>query len=190
VLHAAAPQFLARDDLAAVAATPAVLVGGGAVFELHLYDGTTRLHGSGGVSASVHEGVDVAVLPEIHGEARDWLYVSPQVPGNHEIRLACAGEQFATTVVAAVEDDAIAEVRLHGGEDDAADGAWVPLVARAYGQDREPIHGVTFAWDVAGELADERGELWRYRVDRDERQTLAVRYGAHEVGTTIHAAKK
>lgn len=190
VLQAAAPMFVDRDDLATVAATPSVLVDGTAWFEVHLYDGSTRLHGTGGLSVRAEEKLALEVLSTFHDEARDWLKVSPLALGNHEVRLACAGETFATTVVAAVPGEAIGRLRLHGGEDDtAADGDWVPLAVQAYDVDDQPIHGVTFAWELGGEVADIEGELWRYQVDRDQRRFLAVRYGEHEVAATIRAAK-
>ena len=188
VLQAAAPMFVDRDDLATVAATPAVLVDGTAWFEVHLYDGSTRLHGTGGLSVRADEELSLEVHSQFHDEAREWLKVSPLALGNHEVRLACAGETFATTVIAAVPGDAIGRVRLHGGEDDAAaDGDWVPLAVQAYDADDQPIHGVTFAWELGGEVADVEGELWRYRVDREERRVLTVRYGEHEIAATIRA---
>lgn len=190
VLHAAAPQFVERDDLAVVSATPSVIVDGSALFEVQLYDGATRLHGSGGLSASAEPAVDVAVLASFQGETREWLQVSPKAIGNHEVRLAAAGESFATTVIAAVGSETIADVRLHGETDDGVgDGEWVPLVAQAYGHDHQPIHGVAFAWELGGHAADGGGELWRYKVDRHQQQTLSVRFGAHEVDATIHAAE-
>lgn len=188
VLHAAAPQFVERDDLAVASATPSVIVDGSALFEVQLYDGATRLYGSGGLSASAEPAVDVAVLASFQGETREWLQVSPKAIGNHEVRLAAAGESFATTVIAAVGAETIADVRLHGETDDGVvDGEWVPLVAQAYGRDHQPIHGVAFAWEVAGQTADGGGELWRYEVDRQQQQKLWVRFGAHEVDATIHA---
>jgi hypothetical protein len=190
VLHGAAAPFVERDDLAEVSATPYVLASGTAAFEVRLYDGTTRLYGHGGLSAHAEPGVDVDVLDVLHEESRDWLVVTPHSPGNHEIRLLADGVSFATTVVAAVGDEMISDVRLHGGDDDVADdGEWVPIIAQAYGPHHEPIHGVTFAWELAGELADDGGELWRYRVDRRARHELAVRHGIHQVAATIHAAK-
>jgi hypothetical protein len=190
VLHAAAPQFVERDDLAVVSATPSVIALGSALFEVQLFDGATRLHGSGGLSASADAAVDVRVLATFHGETREWLQVSPNAVGNHEVRLAAAGESFATTVIAAVDAVAIADVRLHGEADDAAgDGEWVPLVAQAYGHDHQPIHGVAFAWELAGETRGGGGELWRYQVDRDQQQRLSVRFGDHAVDAMIHAAE-
>ena len=190
VLHAAAPQFVDRDDLAVVAATPSVLVDGTAWFEVHQYDGSTRLYGAGGLSVHAEDDIDLEVVSSLHDEAREWLKVSPLALGNHEVQLACAGETFATTVIAAVPGEAIGRVRLHGGDDEgAADGDWVPLAVQAYGVDDQPIHGVTFAWELGGELAEIEGELWRYRVDRAQRRTLAVRYGEHEVQATVRAAE-
>lgn len=191
VLHGAAAPFVARDDLASVSATPYVLASGSAVFEVQLYDGNTRLFGHGGLSVQAEPGVDVDVIDEFHGESRDWLVVSPHALGNHELRLVADGDLFATTLIAAVGDEMISDVRLHGVDDDAVDdGEWAPIVARAYGPDGEPIHGVTFAWELAGELADDGGDLWRYRVDRRERHELAVLHGAHRVVAEIHAAKR
>ncbi len=190
VLHAAAAPFVERDDLASVSATPYVLGSGTAVFEVQLHDGVTRLYGRGGLSASAEPEVDVDVIDSFHGESREWLVVSPHALGNHEIHLFGGGEAFATTVIAAVGEEMISDVRLHAVDDDAKDdGEWVPIVARAYGPDDEPIHGVTFAWELAGELADDGGELWRYRVDRRERHELSVRHGVHAVAAKIHAAR-
>lgn len=189
MLHAAAPQFVDRDDVAAVAGTPSVLAGGTATFEVQLSDGATRLHGAGGLQASVGAGVDAEIVPTWFDERRDWLRVTPHEPGTHAIALAADGEPFAATIVAAVDVTAIAEVRLHGEEpSDPDDGAWVPLVGQAYDGIAQPVHGVALAWDLGGIPLDVAGELVRYRVDRRQRRTLTARFGAHEVAATVHAA--
>jgi len=190
VLHAAAPQFVQRDDANAIAGTPAVLAEGTAMFEVRLYDGATRLHGSGGLSAHGGDGVDAAMVPTWFDEGRDWLRVIPSRLGTHEITLSANGEPFASTTVAAVAAEEIAEVRLRGEEPrSSGDGEWVPLAAQAVDGRNQPIHGVPYAWALSGTSVDLGAELFRYRIDRSHRRTLTASFGAHVVSATIHAAE-
>jgi hypothetical protein len=184
-LAAAAPLFLRRHDVDPVVDDARVLTGGLATFQVRYFDGDTSLAGSGALT--VHD--DVATVDRtLWDEERDWLRIAPTDAGVHEIELVAGGEPFTTIAITAVEPDAVADIELRGqDEGHHDDGDWLVVIAQAFDDAGERIFGVEYDWEIAGAPQSERGDMYRYELDRSQRKTAIARFDGNEVSAVIHA---
>lgn len=184
-LAAAAPLFLGRKDVVAHVERAQVLVEGLATFQVRYFDGDTPLAGSGALTV---RGEGSSVERTVWGEERDWLRLQPLESGEHAVQLLAGGEPFASVAYDAVDDDAVADIELHGSnESNASDRDWLVVIAQALDDDGERIFGIDFDWQIAGIDQSETGDMYRYEYDRRQAKTAIARFDDLEVSAEIHA---
>lgn len=175
VLRAAAPLMLDRPDVPSEVEDVQLVRDGEAVFQVEYFDGVTRLHGSGALGVSAHDGLGASVTREHLAEDRDWLWLQGTVLGRREVTLSAGGEEFATVAGNVVDASAIVEVDLFGqDESHAAVDAQLVVIARASDVAARPVWGAAFDWTLAGGEVEAEGDLFRYAYAPGDEHPLEV----------------
>lgn len=185
-LFAAPIYALDNPDFRGETPRPRLLVGGVASFAVEFLRDDLRLQGSTALRAKGSRGLEAAVEGSELAHNRNWLRVAASALGRHEVEL-WVGEALVERIdVEAVGPGAIAGLELIDGDADTPDelaGEWL-VVAQAVSEDKEPIYGVDFEWELPGRAFEVPGDIFVYEHDVEGSfQRLTAR--AYGVSSTL-----
>ncbi len=187
----AGPLFIGADrDEYRVGGSVNVLVGGTATFLVEYEDRQGRhLNGNGVLEVGdPGDGIDAYADQTYLFEDREWLVVTPTMPGDHVVTLSVAGHVIGTVTVRAVQPEDVAFIELRPeSEKGHSNGDWVAVLALGYTDSGDPIYGIEFDWEVNGWPKPGEGDLYRYELDRRDRSTLLAEYRGKTQSTDIHS---
>lgn len=199
-LWAAGPLLVTRSDLDAQTEQPQILAGGTATFQVRYFAGQTPLHGQGALRVESTEALSAEAVGTVLFEDREWLRITPHSDhdqdheqdqaGTATLELATPAGSFQTLTVEVVAEEAIADVALHGSDEQGRE-AGDPLVvyAQAYDEDDAPIYGVEYEWSLDGHAEPGTGDLFRYDFDPSRREELVARHGDLDALAEISAGE-
>ncbi|MBK8259350.1 MAG: hypothetical protein IPK82_42685 [Polyangiaceae bacterium] len=165
-----------------------VLQGGTATFQVVSMSGGKRLSGAGAITASASSELSINVEQTLLAEDRDWLQVTAEQLGEHEVQISSAGVPVSTIVIEVVDEGAVDSIELAGpSEKSAQDGETLTVVGVAKDADGETVYGVDFDWDLDGVEEPGEGDLFRYTFDKDRPRRLTAHFGDKSGGLDIHA---
>lgn len=166
------------------------LVGESAAFLVRFRDAGGRLlhgHGALGVEASAEAGA--STTRTFLGERRDWLVVTPNVEGDHEVRISAGGLPVDAFLVTAVLPPAVANVVVEGQlEQGHRDGDCLVLVAHAEDVDGRPIYGIDYTWDIDGAGLTGFGDVLHYDYDASSPVMVGATFASDRAEAMIHAS--
>lgn len=197
ILRAAGPLFLRDEDRAPseVDASPQVLSGGTATFEVEWYRDGQRLYGAGALEpTSESEGVsDLWSRRNVLSEDRDWmtLTATPAMGGTiAPVDIRANGEVIGTVEFELEDSETIDHLTLTGqSESGREDGDKVVVLAQALDADDETIWGTAFDWDLNGATEPGEGDLFRYKFERSKWSTLAASFDGQRVEMDIQGVE-
>lgn len=189
-LMAAGPMLADRPDLDPQVVRPQILEGGTATFLVQYFDGQTRLHGQGALRVESTDALSVEPVGTVLFEDREWLRITPNEQGTATLDLATPAGTFQTLTVDVVDDLDIADMDLHG-RDEQGKEAGDPMVvyAQAYDEDGQYIFGVEYEWSIDGEAEPGAGDLFRYDFDPNRREDLLAVHGDLDAIVEISAGE-
>lgn len=189
-LLAAGPLLVGRSDLDPRTEQPQILDGGTATFQVRYFAGQTRLHGQGALRVESTEALSAEAVGTVLFEDREWLRITPHQTGTATLPLATDAGPFQTLTVEVVDEDAIADVALHGGDErDRKAGDPMVVVAQAYDEDDRSIYGVEYEWSLDGHAEPGTGDLFRYDFDPSRREELVALHGDLDAHVEISAGE-
>ena len=164
-----------------------VLEGGEATFLVQWYAGTAPLFGTGALEATAEGELDVDAHRSTLFDEREFLTVRPEETGATDVALFADGIEIEEVEIEALDEDEIATVRIHAGEEDAAQpGDTVHLLAHATDDGGRPIYGVGFDWSYDGHHEPGQGDLYQYTYDHREEHDVSARFDGLVDKVEIH----
>jgi len=186
-LHASGPMFV---DLEGSTTAPRVLVDGTATFQVRYFDGDERLWGNGTLSIDASPALAAQTDLTFLFENREWVRVSPDAPGVHDLDLYVDGVLARTVSIEAVDASAVDDVRIFGRDESGAhQDDWLVLLAQSYDEDNERIYGVEYFWEIDGVLQFGEGDLYRYQFDRHRESTVLAEFDGHVAEVTANVGE-
>lgn len=189
-LLAAGPILSEQLDDIGHTARPKILEGGTATFLVSYFHGETSLSGNGALIVSSDEGLSLEVVQTVVFEDREWLRITANSLGVHDIELATPAGMFETVTVETVDEEAVIDVALLGSDEtDIEKGTPLLVYAQAYDEDDDLIFGVEYEWSLADGLEPGTGDLFSYNYDEDHREDLVARHGDLDATVEIRAGE-
>jgi hypothetical protein len=186
-LHASGPMFV---DLDGTTESPKVLLDGTATFQVRYFDGDERLWGNETLSIVADPALDAETDRTFLFENREWVRVTPEAVGTHEIDLYVDGVLLETASFEVVDASTVDDVRIFGRDESGAhDEDWLVLLAQSLDEDGERIYGVEYSWEINGVLQFGEGDLYRYQFDRDRESTVVAEYDGHVAEVTANVGE-
>lgn len=190
-LFAAPIYALDNPDFRGETPRPRLLAGGLATFAVEFLRDDVRLQGSTSIRAVGSAGLDAAVQGSEVAHNRNWLQVSAATVGRHSVEL-WLGETLVEQVdVEGVGPGAIAGIELIDADADTPDelaGEWL-LVAQAVSEDKQPVYGVDFEWNLPGRGFEVPGDVFVYEHDEEEKfQRVTARAYGVEAAISVRVA--
>jgi hypothetical protein len=178
-LLAHGPLILGRPELQEDWDEIRVVVGGSATFEVEWFEGNTRLHGHGALSATTTGDVTVEPRRTFLFEDREWVTFTPRSEGTHEVTLRANGQAVRTVRIVAVDESELDRVELYGmDESRARRGQLLTVLAQGYDAEGRALFGVEYQWTLDGDLEGGFGDLYRYEFVPGEYHMLEAFHGA------------
>ncbi len=181
-----------NSDEALVEGPIRILAGGMGTFLIRYYDGDDRLYGNGVLEARAaddSQDIGLEARQSYLSENREWLSISPHIPGVYDVELFAGDIPVGQGVVEAVDVDEIDQIILLGqSEIWAQDDDWLTVLAQAYDSSGNPIYGAEYIWDIDGELDTEMGDLYRYEYEDDRSVHLSADFYGLRDEIEIHSS--
>lgn len=191
-LFAAPIYALENPDFRGETAGPRILVGGTATFAVEYLHRDTRLQGATKIRAEGDASLEAAVRHSELADNRNWLQLTVGALGRQRAALLLGDQVVEEIVVEGVGPGAIAGIELIDGDANTPDelaGEWL-LVAQAVSEDKTPVYGVDFEWELPGHGSFEvPGDVFVYEHDPDEqfKRVTARAYGV-DAAISVRAA--
>ena len=164
-----------------------VLEGGQATFEVQYYKGAERLFGNNALTVTVDDALLEAETDQTYlFENREWLRLTPDATGIHEISLSVGGSLIATYDVEVVTADVIEGVEIEAepaGKAEKDDLLY--LLAHAYDDQSRDIWGVDFDWAVDDLAEPGDGDLYYYYYDPDADHVVSAARNGYSDEMTV-----
>jgi uncharacterized protein (TIGR03382 family) len=168
-----------------------ILSGGEATMLVRYFRGDQVLFGNGALRVETSS-PDITAHPETTFvfENREWLQVTPNMPGSHEVALFVGDVSLGTLAVEARTVDEVESIELIEEQDvdfsDVEDGRLMTALGMARLEDGEPIYGVELTWDLDGDGEPGTGDLFRYEFVEDAVSVLGVEFDGMRAEVEIH----
>jgi MYXO-CTERM domain-containing protein len=187
-LHAHGPLFIGRSEEEARVERPKILEGGTATFLVRYFDGDTRLYGNGVLEASASSPITLEPETSFLFENREWLQLTPGLPGHHVVELVVGGRSVGTLDVDAVTPAAVHDIELlTEGEGGREDGDELVVLAQALDGGGGVVYGAEFTWDLDQDDEPGQGDLFYYTFQADAEKRLGASFEGLRSEVTIHA---
>ncbi len=190
-LFAAPIYALDNPDFRGEVAGPRILVGGTATFAVEYLHRDTKLQGSTRIVAEGSDRLDAVVRHSELADTRNWLQLTVAGEGRHQAVLKLGDTVVEEVQVEGVGPSAIAGIEMIDGDAGTPDelaGEWL-LVAQAVGEDKRPIYGVDFEWDLPGRAFEIPGDIFVFEHDPEEQfQRVTARAYGVEAAISVRAA--
>lgn len=188
VLQPAGPLFVGSPIALPATGTTQVLQGGTATYLVQYFAGDTQLFGNGVLAAQPSAGIDAVPETTFFFQVREWLQVTPSDLGPPTIDLTADGVALGTLTVNSVADTAVTRVTVQSEDASGAkDGDTLIVLAQSFDAKSDPIFGVTYTWNLAGEEATGEGDLFEFPVASGQSNTLSAQFGDLSASTSIEA---
>ena len=188
VLQPAGPLFVGDPISLPADGTTQVLNGGTATYLVQYFDGATPLFGNGVLSAPSAPGIDVLPEQTFFFQVREWLQVTPSALGPQSVPLSVGGVSLGTLTVSSVADTVVTRVAVEAQDASGAQNTDTLLVlAQSFDSSSEPIFGVTYTWNLAGEEATGEGDLFEFPFASGVSNTVSAQFGSLSASTSINA---
>lgn len=183
-LHASGPMFV---DLDGSTEDPRVLVDGTATFQVRYFDGEEQLWGNGTLSIDADPALAAETDRTFLFENREWVRVTPEALGSHELDVYVDGTFLQTVAFEAVDAAAVDGVRIFGRDESGAEADdWLVLLAQSYDTAGERIYGVEYQWEIDGIGQFGEGDLYRYQYDPDHEADVVAEFDGHVAQVTAN----
>jgi hypothetical protein len=187
VLSPTGPLFVGDPTPLGADNTVQVLNGGTATFLVTYFDGETQLFGNGVLGATPSAGISATPEQTFLLQEREWIQVTPTATGTQTVALSADGVPFGTLTVSSVDESAIASVSLEPSSTSGAkNGDGEVVLAQSFDAARQPIFGVTYTWNLAGEEQTGEGDLFKYTFAGSKTGSLSAQFGSLSASTSIH----
>lgn len=188
VLSPTGPLFVGDPTPLGADNTVQVLNGGTATFLVTYFDGETQLFGNGVLGATPSAGISATPEQTFLLQEREWIQVTPTATGTQTVALSADGVPFGTLTVNSVDESAVASVSLEPSSTSGAkNGDGEVVLAQSFDVARQPIFGVTYTWNLAGEEQTGEGDLFKYNFSDKKTGSLSAQFGSLSASTSIHA---
>src|SRR6185437_1022842 len=105
-----------------------------------------------------------------------------------QVQLSAKGIPLATLTVDSVDASAVTAVHVESEDPSgASDGDELVVLAQSFDDKGEPILGVDYDWNLAGEEQTGEGDLFDFPFDSSQSSTVSATFGGHSASTTIEA---
>ncbi len=187
-LSPAGPLFVGEPMPFDAGGTTEVLNGGTATYLVEYFRGDQQLFGNGVLSATGSSGIETMPEKTFFLQVREWLQVTPTALGKQQVQLSADGIPLATLTVDSVDPSTVTTVGVESEDPSGAnDGDWLVVLAQSFDAKGEPIFGVDYDWNLAGEDQTGEGDLFRFPLDSSQSSTITATFGGHTASTTIEA---
>src|SRR6185312_23087 len=189
VLSPSGPIFVGDPAPLGADNTVKILKGGTATFLVTYFDGETQLFGNGVLGVTPSTGISATPEETFLLQEREWLQVTPSSTGTQTVGLSADGVPFATLTVSSVDETAVASVSLEPSSTSGAkNGDGEVVLAQSFDAASDPIFGVTYTWNLAGEEQTGEGDLFKYDFAGSKNGALSAQFGDLSASTSIHAS--
>ena len=169
ILHGRAPSLNLNEPIL-------LLDEGKATFEVEYYKEGQRLFGNGALKIQVTDySMTAKNLKTYWAENREWLQVKASRQGATRLWLKVGGQTMKTIYFDVVDPTEVQKLQIDADNeyDDADDGGYYLLLARAFDWEGREIFGVAFDWDADG-VYEGNGDLYEFRYREGALSTITV----------------
>ncbi len=187
-LQPAGPLFVGDSISLPATGTTQVLNGGTATYMVQYFAGGTPLFGNGVLAVQPSAGIFAVPEQTFFLQSREWLQVTPAATGPQTVALSAAGVSLGTLTVSSVDETAVASVSVEAEDTGGADdGTTLLVLAQSFDAANQPIFGVTYTWNLAGEEATGVGDLFEFPFASGQSNTVSAQFGSLSAETSIEA---
>jgi MYXO-CTERM domain-containing protein len=188
VLQPAGPLFVGDPISLDADGTTQVLNGGTATYMIQYFEGSTLLFGHGVLQVSPSAGIDATPEETFFLQEREWLQVTPTALGKQTVTLSAAGVALGTLKVTSLDASDVTSVSVEAEDaSNAHDGDELLVLAQSFDEGGQPIFGVTYDWNLAGEEATGEGDLFEFPLASGQSNTITAQFGSFSGSTSIDA---
>jgi len=184
-LYAHGELLVGDSESEAFEPEPVILTGGTGTFLVRYFDGAQRLYGNGVLEVETNDDLQADHLTTFVFENREWLQLTPQVSGEHMVRLRVNDRQVANTKVVAIPENDVTGIELRS-ENGVREGEMVTVVASGIDAFKNTVYGIEFDWDLDGVSLEQTGDLYRYEYSQEHTQYLTASHNGLEAVILVH----